>query len=205
MDSKIFGRFIAETRKEKSMTQAELAEKIVVSDKTISRWERGVGFPDINTLEPLANALDVTLFELIHSKKSNMKKENLPEDQMIEIMNKAVEMSKENQKQDRVSLWLGGIVIIVVAILIKITSKSSVGAAVLVGGVSAVAVVSLFFYIRNYDDEQCRKIYGSFMLIGTLLSIVLLQLAGIEPDILVWMVYGMFFFSVIFMYKRKTI
>ena len=42
MDAKVFGQFLAQTRKEKNMTQAELAEKISVTDKAVSRWERGV-------------------------------------------------------------------------------------------------------------------------------------------------------------------
>lgn len=57
MEAKKFGQFIAGIRKEKKMTQAELAGKIHVTDKAISRWERGLGFPDIQTLEPLAQAL----------------------------------------------------------------------------------------------------------------------------------------------------
>ena len=50
MEAKQFGQFIAGIRKEKKMTQAELAEKINVTDKAVSRWERGLGFPDIQTL-----------------------------------------------------------------------------------------------------------------------------------------------------------
>ena len=42
MDAKIFGQFVAQTRREKNMTQAELAQKINVTDKAVSRWERGV-------------------------------------------------------------------------------------------------------------------------------------------------------------------
>lgn len=57
MDAKTFGTFISKIRKENHMTQAELAEKIRVTDKAVSRWERGLGFPDINTLSPLADAL----------------------------------------------------------------------------------------------------------------------------------------------------
>ena len=56
MDSQKFGTFIAQCRKDKKMTQADLAAKLNVTDKAISRWERGVGFPDINTIEPLAAA-----------------------------------------------------------------------------------------------------------------------------------------------------
>ena len=70
MDAKTFGTFISKIRKENHMTQAELAEKISVTDKAVSRWERGLGFPDINTLEPLAEALGITLIELMKSEKS---------------------------------------------------------------------------------------------------------------------------------------
>ena len=67
---KKFGIYITETRKERQMIQSELAEKIRVTDKAVSRWERGLGFPDINTLEPLAEALGITLIELMKSEKS---------------------------------------------------------------------------------------------------------------------------------------
>ncbi len=69
MDEKRFGSFIAKQRKEKGWTQAMLAEKICVTDKAISKWERGAGFPDIKTLEPLAAALDVKLSELMYGEK----------------------------------------------------------------------------------------------------------------------------------------
>ena len=69
MDSQKFGTFIAQCRKDKKMTQSDLAAKLNVTDKAISRWERGVGFPDINTIEPLAAALDVSVAELMKSER----------------------------------------------------------------------------------------------------------------------------------------
>lgn len=56
-------------RKELGLTQAQLAEQIHVTDKAVSRWERGVGLPDINLLEPLAEALEVSVLELIRAEK----------------------------------------------------------------------------------------------------------------------------------------
>ena len=54
MEARELGLFIAKLRKEKQITQAELAKRLNVTDKAVSRWERGLGFPDINTLEPAA-------------------------------------------------------------------------------------------------------------------------------------------------------
>lgn len=71
MDAKKMGSFIAGIRKEKGMTQAELAAKLFLSDKTISKWERGAGLPDIGNIESLADALDVSLLELMQGERSN--------------------------------------------------------------------------------------------------------------------------------------
>ena len=69
MDAHKFGAFVARRRKERNMTQADLASKIQVTDKAVSRWERGLGFPDINIIEPLADALEVSVLELMKSER----------------------------------------------------------------------------------------------------------------------------------------
>lgn len=71
MDAAKLGAFIAGIRKEKGMTQAGLAAKLFLSDKTISKWERGAGLPDIANLEALADALGVTLVELMQAERSD--------------------------------------------------------------------------------------------------------------------------------------
>lgn len=67
MDAQVFGKFIEEQRKNKGLTQKALADQIMVTDKAISRWENGHGFPGIEMLEPLSEALGVSLSELMHS------------------------------------------------------------------------------------------------------------------------------------------
>ena len=69
MEAEKFGAFLQARRKELGMTQADLAEKLYVTDKAVSRWERGVGFPDIKLLQPLADALDISIVELMHGEK----------------------------------------------------------------------------------------------------------------------------------------
>ena len=104
MDSQKFGTFIAQCRKDKKMTQADLAAKLNVTDKAISRWERGVGFPDINTIEPLAAALDVSVAEL-------MKSERIDESEMSiamnnEIVNNALNFAEKQIQQERKNVFL---------------------------------------------------------------------------------------------------
>ena len=65
MDVKKIGRFIAENRKAKNLTQKELAEKLGVSDKTVSRWENGNYMPDLSLLQPLSEELGISLNELL--------------------------------------------------------------------------------------------------------------------------------------------
>ena len=63
------GEFISEKRKEKNLTQLDLAKKLGVTDKAVSKWERGLGCPDISILEVLAKELDVSVLELLKGRK----------------------------------------------------------------------------------------------------------------------------------------
>ena len=65
MNSYVTGAVIRNLREGKKLTQEELAEKLYVSSKTVSKWETGKGYPDISLLEPLARALDISLIELV--------------------------------------------------------------------------------------------------------------------------------------------
>ena len=65
MDKKLVGQKISTLRKEKGMTQRELAEKLCVTDKSVSKWETGIHFPDIAVMEELANELGITVVDLL--------------------------------------------------------------------------------------------------------------------------------------------
>ena len=69
MDQIKIGKFIAEERKAKKYTQRELADKLSISDKTISKWERGNGFPEVSLLLPLCNELEITVNELLSGER----------------------------------------------------------------------------------------------------------------------------------------
>ena len=65
MNQNKIGRFIAELRKEKGYTQSQLATALHISDRTVSKWERGVGVPDVSLMLPLCNELQITVNELL--------------------------------------------------------------------------------------------------------------------------------------------
>ena len=65
MDQYVTGAAIRELRKQRNMTQLQLAQALDVSDKTVSKWETGKGYPDITLLEPIADAFGVSVAELI--------------------------------------------------------------------------------------------------------------------------------------------
>lgn len=69
MDNIQFGAFVTQLRKEQGFTQKELADKLNVTDKAVSKWETGKGFPDVKLLEPLAQALGVSLVELMQGRR----------------------------------------------------------------------------------------------------------------------------------------
>lgn len=69
MDPKQFGAFLAAERAEKGLTQKELGEKLGVTDKAVSKWERGVCLPDVAKFDDIAAALDMTDLEVLRAKR----------------------------------------------------------------------------------------------------------------------------------------
>lgn len=99
MDNQKFGKFIASMRKEKGWTQLELAQKLNVTDKAVSKWERGMGFPDIKTIEPLAEVLEVSIVELVRSEK--LEEEQLSCDNASEAVANVIDVVEYQRKAER--------------------------------------------------------------------------------------------------------
>jgi transcriptional regulator with XRE-family HTH domain len=88
MDNNKFGMFITELRKEKKLTQKELGKELNISDKAISKWERGLSFPDISMLIPISNFFNISIVELLNgerTKENNLQKYN---DNIVNSLNK---------------------------------------------------------------------------------------------------------------------
>ena len=98
VEAKEFGAFVQSCRKELGLSQSELANQLHVTAKAISRWERGVGFPDIKLLEPLADALGITLIELMQSKRME---QSLPAETAVSVISDSVASIREQDRHTR--------------------------------------------------------------------------------------------------------
>ena len=107
MDPEIFGVFVQTRRKELGLNQSQLAEKLHVTPKAVSRWERGVGFPSIELLQPLADALEITIAELMQSK---LLEKDLPKEEAAQLVSQTVETIRQQETMNwkkKLSLYSG--------------------------------------------------------------------------------------------------
>ena len=88
-----FGLFVTELRKKKNLTQKDLAEKLYVSDKTVSKWERGLSMPNVVLLIPIADILDVTVTELLRGEKIDTQK-NIDTKEVEELVVGSLDMAE---------------------------------------------------------------------------------------------------------------
>ena len=184
MDPKKFGAFVALCRKEKNMTQLELAQELKVTDKAVSRWERGKGFPDISLLVPLAEALDITVLELMNSEKREKRMEDFSEENIKDMVIHVAAIEEKNQRDDRLITWIPVPVALITAFLTRFTGHGSLLAGLLLGGLTALAVVGMVLFVLDRKDNTSRKAYGLLMLLGTGVTLVFLYLMGISTLLL---------------------
>ena len=98
IDKKKFGSFVAERRKRKGLTQKELAAKLYISDKAVSKWETGISLPDTTLLIPLADLLDVSVTELLMCEK--MEPENPVQEERVEkLVKTAITYAGQNPER----------------------------------------------------------------------------------------------------------
>ena len=102
------GRFIAECRKKTNLTQMQLAEKLGITDKAISKWERGMAMPDTSIMLELCDILCISVNELLSGEKINMENDNQKTEQLL------LDMAKELEKKNK-AVWSSMWVIMIVS------------------------------------------------------------------------------------------
>lgn len=103
MQKEIFGAFIAHTRKERGLTQKALADKLHVTDKAVSKWERGLCYPDLTLMEDLAVALGLTMTELMSCQRNEVN-DSVADDNELAVRS-LLDISGEAMQVQRTSIW----------------------------------------------------------------------------------------------------
>ena len=134
MKKKTLGMMIASLRKENGMTQFELAEKMGVTDKAVSKWERDLSCPDVNTIPKLAEVFGISVDELMQIKAESQDEAKKDVTSIINMIMKAIALAM-------------GVGVVVLSILKEIDVNSGMG--MLGIGLACLAITSL----TKKDDE----------------------------------------------------
>ncbi len=113
MDQLKIGKFIAECRKQKCLTQVQLAEKLSITDKAVSKWERGVAMPDTSIMLELCDILGISVNELLSGEKISMENNNQKNEQLL------LDMAKELEKKNK-TIWSSMWAIMIISITVLI-------------------------------------------------------------------------------------
>ncbi len=194
MTAKKCGEFIAILRKEKELTQKQLADALSVSDKAVSRWETGKGFPDVTSLVNLSEFFGVTVNEVLAGER--VPPENLPDLADKNILN-AMESNEKHKKQGLIQTVLAIIVFVAVMIppiveiikeiinlkpiidgdnLIGFTVQIVVSICLVGTGISVrlgnVSLIHSYHYTRVTDQEgYCKAMSVPMVFMGIIIAL----------------------------------
>lgn len=159
MDNKKFGDFIKELRKEKQLTQKELGEKLNITDKAISKWERGLSFPDIAVLKDLAEFFEIDISELLNGERGKKQEIDIEKaiQEAIENYKNIEEKKKEKVQKVKKRIGVISIIIFVFALILQI-------------------VYLIIFKRHNYEYviDALEYIINQIMILSVTSSIILL-------------------------------
>ena len=172
MNQEKIGKFIAECRRQRKLTQSELGEKLGVTEKSISNWENGRNMPDLSLFKPLCEELNISLNDLMSGEKV---KEKEYRDKLEENIINTIDYS--NKKIESRNVFIG-LILIVFGVLISITavgifpSESSWGSIYSVfGGIISLIGVSRFTKRLTYGKRLICN-FGYFLIFMLLLMMI---------------------------------
>lgn len=116
MNQEEIGQFILKLRKEKNMTQEELAKRLHVTDRAISHWEKGRRLPDVFLLKEICDIFDISINELIRCKKEK-ESDKMDDDSLFKMIDYSDTLLKANRKKLNIILLVFGLVIIIFSFL----------------------------------------------------------------------------------------
>ena len=151
------GSFIAECRKKANLTQMQLAEKLSITDKAISKWERGIAMPDTSIMLELCDILGISVNELLSGEKINMENNNQKNEQLL------LDMAKELEKKNK-TIWSSMWAIMIVS-MIALLAGIFIAAFLIPEGVwqlVTILVVCIVFLIPCFYAVRLEVSVGAY-------------------------------------------
>ena len=160
------GKFISECRKKKNLTQEQLAEKLYITDRAVSKWERGLSLPDADKMLDLCNILDISINELFNGEKINMKDEKKKTEELLLSMAKQEEI---NNKKLYINMYVSYIVYILfylgIMMLASQTLKDGPILGIIVSLSTLLLCIAMFYNFKIEVDigyYECMKCHHKF-------------------------------------------
>lgn len=145
MDQSVVGKFIAKKRKEKNLTQEQLAEKIGVHNKTISKWETGKCMPDYSVIQKLCEILDITVPELMDGEEKEPDSIRVYDDeQILNLLRRTQELEHQKNILYGIIMVVMGIALLSLSNMLGGTGVKDFLAGILVGVSCGEMLVGVF-------------------------------------------------------------
>lgn len=144
------GKFITVKRKEKNMTQEQLAEKLGVSNKTVSKWETGKCMPDYSVVKNLCEELEISVAELLDGEKAEEKSVRLyDEEQIIDLLRRTHELEKQKNLLYGILLIIMGIALLSLSYMIDGSGIKDFFSGLLLGLSIGEMLIGVYIIGRN--------------------------------------------------------
>lgn len=154
MNQQIIGKFISQKRKEKNLTQEQLAEKLGVSNKTISKWETGKCMPDYSVIKNLCEELEITVAELMDGESSEGKSVRTYDDeQIMDLLKKTQELEKQKNTMSGTLLIVMGVALQALSHTLGGTNAKDFFSGLLLGISIAEMLVGLYVVGRSMSKK----------------------------------------------------
>ena len=159
MNVKRVGEFIKQKRKEKKLTQKELAEKLSITDRAISKWERGICLPDASIMIPLCKILDISVNELL-SGEIMKEKDNNTDDLLVELSKREEEKDKLIFISMYVIIFTSLILFLIICLLAATFMKEGPLQLVVILSSTLVLFIACFYALKleaSVGYYECKK------------------------------------------------
>jgi len=161
MDLIKIGKFIASCRKNKNITQEQLAEKLYITDRAVSKWERGLSLPDADKMLDLCNILDINVNELLNGEKIDMKDYEKKTEELLLELARQEEIKNKKMMMDMWIISITSILFYVGIITLALYTLEEGTVLGIVISVSTTFLVAILFYALKLEVDagyyECKN------------------------------------------------